>query len=185
MKLDLSNRNLRSEDLAKVDLTGVTMLCVYANKLTFLPTLPPTLIELDCSNNTLISLPDLPSNLKVLNCAVNELTSLGTLPSNLKVLLCSYNKLTDIPDIPLTLEYFRYSKNPEYLSDHLTENITNIKLRQHNERRRKLGLETVDKLTIEEWDELNERYTTSRYEPGGDMFEQAQQQIGQLLSKTD
>ena len=57
------------------------------------------------------------------------------------------------------------------------------KLLQHNEKCKKLGLTTVDKLPDQkECDDINERYITSRYVPGGDMFEQAQEEIENLLS---
>ena len=67
---------------------------------TSLPTLPNTLIILNCSWNKLTSLPALPDTLKELHCFRNEFDFLPVLPNTLKVLHCSVNALTSLPALP-------------------------------------------------------------------------------------
>jgi len=102
------------------DFSNLTILICVKLKLTKLPKLPETLIELDCSQNkltilhklpkTLIKLnvsfnlltklPKLPKKLKQLTCNGNLLTSLPKLPKNLRILSCNYNKLIYLPELP-------------------------------------------------------------------------------------
>lgn len=104
-----------------------------------------------------------------LMCNGNQLTSLS-LPPSLERLFCYENNFTDEPDLPWSLIKCN-GQHPQP-----------IQLAQHNEKRRKLGLENVCKFpTKEEWDDINERYTDSKYMPGGYMFEHAQQEIQSLL----
>lgn len=200
--LDLSHKGLSSEDLEKIDLTGVTELNCSHNFLTYLPTLPLTLKELYCFNNLLAYLPDLPSTLEILDCSTNELTVLCTitLPPNLKVLDCSDNYLKNLPELPSTLRRLDCSCNLlTSLSDlpynlksihhgdnlkRFKEYVRPLKLAQHNEKRKKLGLEQVGKLPKKDiWDKINNEYIALRYVPGGDMFINAQQEITKLLSE--
>ena len=69
-------------------------------KLTELPVLPPTLTQLDCSDNKLTKLPELPPTLRVLNCDRNKLAELPALPPTLTELFCGFNLLSKLPELP-------------------------------------------------------------------------------------
>lgn len=155
-------------------------LSCWQNQLTLLPQLPPTLIHLDCSNNKLTSLcTKFPPNLKFLFCISNQLTYLPELPSTLEEFDCEDSKLLNIPDLPYSIKAFWSNDNESYTS----HSLVTLKLQQHNEKRKKLGLQDVDRLPKKkEWDDINKLYTISRYEPGGDMFEQSMNAITNLLS---
>ena len=156
--------------------------CSY-NQLTVLCTtdqgLPSTLEELFCYSNQLTSLPKLPSTLKGLYCSNNQLTSLPKLPFSLRILFCANNHFF----YPLDLPYYLKILHVNGVDSSKTKICAkSLKLEQHNEKRKKLGLEQVRKLPKKDiWDEINERFISSQYEPGGYMFEQAQQEIIQLL----
>jgi uncharacterized repeat protein (TIGR01451 family) len=125
------------------DLTGIehfTSLLILNcsfNQLSFLPSLPPYLINLNCLSNNLSSLPPLPSTLLTLNCTSNPLLttfdpwppSLETLsiggagtslniatippfPSTLKFLSVQSSQLTQLPPLPLNLETLFCGNNP-------------------------------------------------------------------------
>ena len=198
MKLDLSCKELCSEELEKIDLTGVTELYCPYNNLTYLPPLPSTLKELYCHHNQLTYLPKLPSTLEYLYCHHNQLTYLPKLPSTLIKLDCSDNQLTYLPELPTTLGVLDYANNKIQNIPDIPYSITTcwcnddtfytslslatLKLKQHNEKRIKLGLEIVRTFPKkEEWDDINQLYTISRYEPDGDMFEQSMNAIKNLL----
>lgn len=127
----------------------------------------------------------LPKNLEILKCEHNQLRSLPPLPSSLKVLWCDRNWLSTLPDLPIGLinldcwsNGFNFRESAQKFGD-----INCIKLQQHNEKCIKLGLERVTRFpSIEEWNDINERYTEFRYSPGGDMFEQSMNAIKNLLS---
>ena len=69
-EIHLTNAHIvRLPDLFKFK--SITTLKISNNHLLYLPTLPITLIELDCSYNKLSVLPILPDGLEVLNCAHN------------------------------------------------------------------------------------------------------------------
>ena len=181
-KLDISHQGLTT--LEGINLTGVITLNCSSNYLTSLPaTLPPTLEYLWCSDNLLTSLPKLPPNLKRLWCCNNRLKVLPPLPLTLKILWCRDNQLTSLPDLPRYLSNLWASGNPCCFTNN-EYYINTIKLQEHNEKREKLGLQSVDMFpSKEEWDNIDQRYTIFRYEPGGDMFEQAQQEIKNLLAE--
>ncbi len=69
-------------------------------QLTSLPTLPSSLLELNCSNNLLTSLPSIPSNLQGLSCKGNLLTTLPVLPTFMSGLEASYNNISCLPFLP-------------------------------------------------------------------------------------
>ena len=82
------------------------------NKLTSLPILPRSLIQLRCHGNMGITkLPDLPVSLTVLDCWLCNLTALPPLPEGLLELDCAHNKLTTLPVIPKSLEIITYDYN--------------------------------------------------------------------------
>ncbi|MEO1655248.1 MAG: T9SS type A sorting domain-containing protein, partial [Bacteroidota bacterium] len=58
---------------------------------------PASLIELNCSINSLSSLPALPSSLVQLDCSSNNLSSIPTLPLTLTNLICNNNELSTLP----------------------------------------------------------------------------------------
>ena len=86
-------------------------LCVDSMRLTTLPELPDTLVELDCSGNQLTTLPTLPKTLKKLYCHYNQLTILPTLPNYLKYLICSNNQLTTLSTLPDDLKHLSCNNN--------------------------------------------------------------------------
>jgi len=100
--IDVHSKNI-------LDLTGIQYfdrlkeLDCYDNNLTYLPSLPNTLIKLECNANNLISLPVLPASLRELDCAENQLTSLPSLPLSLASLDCDRNSLTSLPVLPSSL----------------------------------------------------------------------------------
>ena len=90
--------------------TSLTYLNCGNNSLSSLPSLPNSLIYLDCSSETFgfsatfSSLPTLPTSLQFLYCQDNiVLTSLPTLPNSIKILWCSDNNLTSLPALPTSL----------------------------------------------------------------------------------
>jgi gliding motility-associated-like protein len=99
------------------DLTGIQyfdrleQLYCYDNNLTYLPSLPNTLIKLDCVTNKLSSLPALPALLRELDCGENQLTFLPPLPSSLAFLECERNALTSLPTLPISLIGLMCSNN--------------------------------------------------------------------------
>jgi len=118
----------------KIDISKKTgILNITGMGLTTLPTLPDTLIHLDCSFNDLTTLPTLPKTLKYLYCFYNNLTSLPTLPKSLVCLCCFNNELTTIPIIPNKLVELRCQKNPynttfaNLITDNQEQNIINIR----------------------------------------------------------
>lgn len=158
------------------------------NKLTSLPTLPDTLCLLVCINNKLTSLPKLPAKLICLGCENNRLTELPKLPKTLKELSCEMNQLKILPDIPLECESLFCWANPcDWIcgSDEITgyDNSYNVRLKQYNTKRTKLGLPLADDIPEdEEWDDVHEKYTLLQYEPGGDIFNECFDNINNLLS---
>ena len=88
------------------DLTGIQyfdrleQLYCHDNILTYLPSLPNTLIKLDCVTNKLSSLPALPALLRELDCGENQLTFLPSLPISLIELICTNNQLQTLPTLP-------------------------------------------------------------------------------------
>lgn len=90
--------------------TSLTYLNCNGNQLTSLPTLPDSLIYLDCGYNVnLASLPTLPSKLTHLDCWNTQMASLPALPSTLAYLNCSGSymtgNLTSLPVLPNSLTY--------------------------------------------------------------------------------
>jgi uncharacterized repeat protein (TIGR01451 family) len=83
-----------------------TLLC-RGNRITTLPTLPPLIRKLDCSNNNyLTTISNLPASLTYLDCSDNyaNLTSIVNLPPNLIHLYCSNNAhLSALPSLPSSL----------------------------------------------------------------------------------
>lgn len=106
--LDVTGNRLSS--LPELPPTLVELFCNH-NRLTTLPELPDALARLDCFNNHLVTLPVLPPNLVMLYCYQNQLTLLPVLPLNLKSLHCSDNMLTSLPDIPATVTLGSFARN--------------------------------------------------------------------------
>ena len=102
ISLNLNRSNLQGE-LPLPPQLMVTKLDCRGNKLTALPELPASLIELRCNGNKLTVLPELPASLTKLNCISNQLTALPELPSSLTRLQCASNQLTALPVLPDSL----------------------------------------------------------------------------------
>ncbi|MEI6087545.1 MAG: hypothetical protein WCR66_08170 [Bacteroidota bacterium] len=94
------------------DVTGVSgfsslkILVLNMNKISILPNLPPSLIELDVSfNEDLRALPQLPVSLKKLDIQhtiINELPA--NLPSQLEYLKCTHTQIKILPKLPNSLK---------------------------------------------------------------------------------
>ena len=186
--LDLSNKNLTTLD--GIDLTGVTHLICSDNNLTCLPPLPDDLRELWCSDNNLTCLPSLPDGLQELWCSDNNLTCLPSLPNSLQKLWCYNNKLTSLPHLPDSLQELGCYNNkltslphlPDSLqelwsyNDTLTEtDLTTIKLFQHNENRKDLGLPIVEQ--IENDQEIRRDWMIWQYRLDGEKYNKAREHI--------
>lgn len=89
---------ITKEDLGKFK--KLQVLEIAYNNINSVTYLPPTLIELACSNNNITSLEsfDLPY-LKTLDCKYNSLTYIPTYP-DLEVLICEYNLIKKLPEFP-------------------------------------------------------------------------------------
>jgi uncharacterized repeat protein (TIGR01451 family) len=100
----------------------------YQHIMTGLPSLPSSLLYLNCSSNALNSLPGLPVGLRYLNCSTNSVTningyttytlnSLPSLPDSLRYLFCNHLGLTSLPSLPSRLLYLdcsnSYAVNPD------------------------------------------------------------------------
>lgn len=131
IKINVSHKNLTYlPDLSRFKKLQ-TLNCSY-NKLTALPKLNETLLELDCSFNNLTVLPTLNVNLQILDCSFNRqlftlpeinkklqelhcidigLTALPALNKKLEVLDCSENKLTILPQLNRKLQELYCRKN--------------------------------------------------------------------------
>ena len=92
------------------------------NQISSINSLPPRLIDLQCSFNGLQNLPDqLPSTLQILNVHSNLLKSLPTtLPDTLKELKCSINNLNELPNLPPNLEKLDCTNNSFCTNNSLT-----------------------------------------------------------------
>lgn len=89
---------LRFKNLRVLELKG------SLQKLINLPSLPPSLKFLNCSNNKLTQLPELHFGLTSLICTNNELSYLPKLPESLEQLHCYENNLTSLPELPKSLK---------------------------------------------------------------------------------
>ncbi|HEX7415184.1 MAG TPA: T9SS type A sorting domain-containing protein [Bacteroidia bacterium] len=83
--------------------TSLIDLDCSSNSLTSLPTLSNALNQLSCEHNALTTLPALPSSLTQLDCGANSLASLPTLPNSLTSLSCYQNSLTSLLPLPTSL----------------------------------------------------------------------------------
>lgn len=82
------------------------------NQISYINSLPPKLIDLQCSFNGLQNLSvQLPETLQILNVHRNLLESLPTLPDTLKELKCSINNLNELPNLPPNLEKLDCTNN--------------------------------------------------------------------------
>jgi E3 ubiquitin-protein ligase SspH2 len=95
-------------DVSELDITSIPSLVHYSltqlwcqnTNITKLPTLPDTLLYLDCGSTQISSLSELPSNLEKLWCYNTHITELPPLPKSLKSLYCSHTKLSQLPELP-------------------------------------------------------------------------------------
>lgn len=88
--------------LPKLSDTIIELNCSY-NSLVEIVALPARLRRLICKHNQLQKLPELPDTLIELRCSHNLLTSLPKLPRGLDILCCEYNSLTSLPELPENL----------------------------------------------------------------------------------
>jgi len=107
--------------------------------------------------NGLTSIPELPNSLKQLYCDHNQftldgngLTSLPDLPNSLQKLLCNYNNFTET-------------------------NIKTIKLEQHNQKRKDLGLSQVEEITND--DEIRKKWLEWLYKPDSQKYYKIEKNI--------
>lgn len=76
-----------------------------------MPSLPPNLVRLACSDCGLTELPELPASLETLWCPENQLTVLPELPEVMTMLNCEENLLTELPQLPKCLTHLRCGHN--------------------------------------------------------------------------
>ena len=67
---------------------------------------------IDCAYNKLSNLPELPNSLVELHCNNNKFSILPELPNSLIHLNCEYNNLSSLPELPNSLTEFNYYNNP-------------------------------------------------------------------------
>ena len=140
---------------------NLTHLFCFDNCFTELPALPETLVLLFCQHCNLTKLPDLPKSLLEINCSYNKLLTLpDELPPNLIAINCQKIKFDKFPDLPASCIQFIYEGG--------NDAAVIIKLEQHNEKRTKLDLITVEKLTDDE--EIREEYELWKYRIDGDKY---------------
>ncbi len=116
--------NLLPDDINKIN--------IRYKDITFIPNLSRfTCLEyLDCSNNKLTCLPNLPNSLIELSCCHNQLTCLTELPNSLEYLYCNNNKLTYLSKLPECLKYCNIINtniinNIIYIINNIYNNINN------------------------------------------------------------
>ena len=127
----LSNKGLTYiPDLSRFK--QLTHLFCNDNKLTWLPPLNNTLIQLDCSGNKLTELPPLNNNLTQLYCSFNCLTSLPPLNNNLTHLYCSRNQLTELPPLNNNLKILNCSFNQLISLPPLNNTLTQLYCSDNN-----------------------------------------------------
>jgi uncharacterized repeat protein (TIGR01451 family) len=110
--LSATNVNVQSYNIS--DLTGIEhftsllfLNCSF-NQISFLPTLPPNLINLNCLGNQLTSLPELPQGLLFIDFSSNfNLTSIAGWPANIQSIAMGSTALTvaAIPTFPETVTF--------------------------------------------------------------------------------
>ena len=110
---NIKNKYKSFEEILKLDnYNDINYIdCAY-NKLSNLPELPNSLVELHCNNNKFSILPELPNSLIHLNCEYNNLSSLPELPNSLKGLKCFDNDLSNLPELPNSLLKISFNYNP-------------------------------------------------------------------------
>jgi len=74
------------------------------NSITSISALPNSIRNLFCQNNQITSLPSLPSLLSYLDCSNNQLTSLPALPGSLGFFDCHNNHISSFPNLPVILQ---------------------------------------------------------------------------------
>ena len=119
---DLGNR---ITDLPKLPNSLIELDCMF-NRIKNLPKLPDCLIELYCNHNQLEILPELPKLLKKLRCNNNQLKLLPELPNSLKELFCYNNQLKLLPKLPNSLEMLFCYKNQIEELPMLTNSLKNL-----------------------------------------------------------
>lgn len=98
-----------------------------------LPTLPDSLLYLQCINGELETFPTLPPNIRVVKLPFNKLTKLGELPSSIESLSLEHNDFKTVT-IPITLSKLCIEVTDELI---LPEIVVNLSI-----------INVVDKLTI-------------------------------------
>jgi Leucine-rich repeat (LRR) protein len=113
-KFDCRSQELKVLHLPKGYRSLIELNCSQ-NSLTWLPQMPASLEKLDCSINDIINLDgvlSLAKNLYYLNCGINYLTHLPILPNKLKKLRGDCIKNAIWPEVlPATLTYLDCSWN--------------------------------------------------------------------------
>jgi len=84
--------------------------CSNVTSIANLPALPASLDTLFCVGNVITSLPNL-SSLTYLNCSSNQISNLPALPNTMNKLICESNLLKGLPSLPGSLTYLDCSSN--------------------------------------------------------------------------
>jgi hypothetical protein len=70
------------------------------NNLTWLPTLPSSLLLLNINSNNFTALPAVPSNIRVINASYNRISTITSFPAYLETIALIDNNLTTLPTLP-------------------------------------------------------------------------------------
>jgi hypothetical protein len=126
-KIDISY--MKMERGGVIDLSRFTrliiLLCVDCD-ISYLPSLPPTLLYIDCYSNEMEYLPQLPCHLEYLRCGYNNLKSLPKLPDTLEILACNRNRITELPSLPFYLEHLYCGYNELINLRKLPDGLTHL-----------------------------------------------------------
>jgi Leucine-rich repeat (LRR) protein len=115
------------EEILKLDnYNGINFINCSYSKLSSLPELPNSLIELYCSYNSLSNLPELPNPLITLASSSNDLSSLPELPNSLINLICNNNNLSSLPELPNSLRILDLATNNLSSLPELPNSLTNL-----------------------------------------------------------
>lgn len=112
----------------------MSLRCDYTNINSLPDTLPPSLISLNCSGDSLTTIPYLfnCSDLQTLKCSNNQLDSLPELPYYIMTIDCKNNLLTELPVLPLYLQDLECSYNELTSLPSFNSPVLNFLNCQHN-----------------------------------------------------
>lgn len=108
--LDLNSLGLHSLNGIE-HFTNLEVLFCKNNQLVSVPTLPPSLLEIDLRSNSIQSIAPLPDNLIKIDIRYNELDAIPPFPNNIQDLKICFNNLNVLPNLPDSLKVFYCAYN--------------------------------------------------------------------------